>query len=362
MASLLPDTGTMTLYHGVSAEARAALVTTLAKERAKQTSVLLVTDPRRAQELATEADTYAQWIAPKVALEVLHFPETPPPDIDPTRRTDRICERLTVLSALLRPSQSARLIVATPEAILGACPDRTHFEGRQLKLRTGEEHPFKDLIDTLIHTLDYDSEALCEHPGQLASRGGLIDIYPYDANQPYRLDFFGDEIESIRTFDPSSQRTLENVASITISAAESAKEAEAADGKFIDYLADESIAWLFEEPSQLVREHPYRFEKLSSTSGTHPLFWAGLCKLRAAQPMTSGSVFAQWIQIPRCSMQPHASNSPPNRPPTTATIPTPCKSAMIASNLSRAPAPSLKSCIADWSKERQTHTLLRHRQ
>ncbi|CAA6679679.1 MULTISPECIES: transcription-repair coupling factor [unclassified Lentimonas] len=267
MAGLLPDTGTATLFHGISAEARAALVTTLAKEWAKQTSVLLVTDPRRAQELATEAETYAQWLTPKTTLEVLHFPEEPPPDIDATRRADRICERLTVLSALLRPSKNARLIVATPEALLGACPDRTHFESRQLKLRTGEAHPFKALIDTFIHELDYDSEALCEHPGQLATRGGLIDIYPYDANQPYRLDFFGDEIESIRTFDPSTQRTLENVQSITVSAAESAKDAAASDGKFIDYLSEAPIAWLLEEPSQLVREHPYRFEKLTNTSG-----------------------------------------------------------------------------------------------
>jgi hypothetical protein len=60
MADLLPVDGAATLFHGVSAEARAALVTTLAKERPKQTSVLLVTDPRRAQELATEAETYSQ--------------------------------------------------------------------------------------------------------------------------------------------------------------------------------------------------------------------------------------------------------------------------------------------------------------
>jgi transcription-repair coupling factor (superfamily II helicase) len=267
MGNLIPESGTHTLYHGVSAEARAALITTLAKERPKQTSVLLVTDPRRAQELATEAETYSQWLAPKTRLEVLHFPEAPPPDIDATRRADRICERLTVLSTLLRPSKTARLIVATPEALLGACPDRKQFESRQLKLRTGEAHSFKALVDTLTHELDYDSEALCEHPGQLATRGGLIDIYPYDANQPYRLDFFGDEIESIRSFDPSSQRTLENVDSITISAAESAKEAQASDGKFIDYLTSDPIAWLLEEPSQLVREHPYRFEKLAATSG-----------------------------------------------------------------------------------------------
>ena len=160
MVGLLPDSGTATLFHGVSAEARAALVTTLVKERPQQTSVLLVTEPRRAQELASEANTYSQWLLPKITLEVLHFPEAPPPDIDPTRRADRICERLTVLSTLLRPTQNTRLIVATPEALLGACPDRAQFESHQLKLRTGEDQPFKALIDTLIHELDYDSEEI----------------------------------------------------------------------------------------------------------------------------------------------------------------------------------------------------------
>jgi len=266
MPDLLTNSCAATLFHGVSAEARAALVTTLAKQQAKRTCVLLVTDPRRAQELATEAETYAQWLAPKVILEVLHFPEVPPPDIDATRRADRICERLSVLSTLLRSSNNARLIVATPEAILGNCPERTQFERRQLKLRTGEAHSFKQLVATLTSELDYDSEALCEHPGQIATRGGLIDVYPYDANQPYRLDFFGDEIESIRSFDPSSQRTLEKVGNITISAAESAKETNAADGQLIDYLTDQPITWILEEPSQLVREHPYRFEKLTASS------------------------------------------------------------------------------------------------
>lgn len=267
MGKLLPDANARRLFHGVSGEARAALVTALAKQRAKQTSVLLVSDPRRAVEIAAEAETYSQWLAPKTELEVLHFPEEPPPDIDANRRADRICERLSVLSALLRPEQRARLIVATPEALLGACPERKQFEIRQLKLRTGEEHPFGQLVEQLTADLDYDAEALCEYPGQLATRGGLLDIYPYDANQPYRIDFFGDEIESIRSFDPASQRTQNNVGAITISAADSARQTNPADGKFIDYLPGASLAWILEEPASLVREHPYRFEKTRATTG-----------------------------------------------------------------------------------------------
>ena len=67
MSELLPDANTRRLFHAVSGEARAALVTSLAKQETKQISVLLVADPRRALEIAAEAETYSQWLTPKLA-------------------------------------------------------------------------------------------------------------------------------------------------------------------------------------------------------------------------------------------------------------------------------------------------------
>lgn len=251
------------LFHGVSLEARAALIAGWVEHNRKTVGIVLVADPRRAQELTTEVETYQQ-LWGKSRAEVLFFPEDPPPDIDARRRADRICDRLAVLSALLRPPTTARLIITTPEALLGSCPVRTQFEARQIKLRTGETHPFTGLIQQLTDELDYDSEALCEHPGQMATRGGLIDIYPYDALEPYRIDFFGDEIESIRNFDPTSQRTKGSVTAITVSAAESTEASHASEGAFINYLSEQRIHWLLEDPALLIREHPYRFEVIKT--------------------------------------------------------------------------------------------------
>jgi transcription-repair coupling factor (superfamily II helicase) len=266
MSTLLPAANEARLFHGVSAEARAALLSALALESPLGTTVALVADPRRALELAAEVETYTQWSKSETTLEILHFPEDPPPDIDANRRADRICDRLTVLSTLLREQAQPRLVIATPEALLGTCPSRPKFESQQIKLRVGEEHPFSKLVTQLTKELDYDAEALCEYPGQIATRGGLIDIYPYDANQPYRIDFFGDEIESIRSFDPTSQRTESNAPSITVSAAASAEAMESNEGQFTQYLPPESIVWVLEEPAALIREHPYRFEKIKSKS------------------------------------------------------------------------------------------------
>ena len=110
-----------TLYHGVCTEARAPLLYSLAQSNDTEITVALVAEPRRAQELATELDTYALWARAKTSLQVLYFPEDPPPDIDAQRRADRICDRLTVLSALLTSSAGKRLLIATPEAIKGIC-------------------------------------------------------------------------------------------------------------------------------------------------------------------------------------------------------------------------------------------------
>lgn len=250
------------LYHGVSSEARAALLAAISHAQPNGLVVALVADPRRAQALCAEVEAFSQWRAAKHRPEVLLFPEDPPPDIDAQRRADRICDRLAVLSTLLRTPEQQRILIATPEALLGACPQRTQFETRQIKLRVGETHAFGLLVEKLTQELDYDAEALCEFPGQMATRGGLIDLYPYDANEPYRIDFFGDEIESIRSFDPTSQRTLQDVPSISVSASADSGDGASTEGEFLAYLPTAPVTWLLEEPAALTREHPYRFESI----------------------------------------------------------------------------------------------------
>lgn len=249
------------LYHGVCTEARAPLLYALAQETEAGTTVALVPQPRRAQELAAEVDSYVAWADKESPLEVLHFPEDPPPDIDAQRRADRICDRLAVLTSLLTQSARKRLLIATPEALLGRCPAKAAFEKQRLSLKVGQSYPFSELIESLTSNLDYDSEALCEQPGQISTRGGLIDIYPYDAHCPYRIDFFGDEIESIRSFDPTTQRTETPTQAIHIAAAESAASVHSQEGGLLDYFMEQPLQWALEDPTLLVREHPYRFEK-----------------------------------------------------------------------------------------------------
>jgi len=178
------------------------------------------------------------------------------------RATEIFCDRLAVLSALstLKKNASARalLIATTPEALLSRVPPHEEFRSARITLEPGLENPFQKLVSTLARDFDYDSEAVCEQPGQFAVRGGLIDIYPVNDHQPYRIDFFGDVIESIRTFDPTTQRTIEAADQVTIVSGKQSPLRECPGG-LIDYLPDRPVAWILREPDSLEYHYPQWF-------------------------------------------------------------------------------------------------------
>ncbi len=90
---------------------------------------------------------------------------------------------------------------------------------------------------------------MCEAPGQYAIRGGIIDVYPVTASEPYRLDFFGDEIEQIRAFDPVTQRSGATLEEVTISASSRVRLDPSKTG-LADYLSPRSHL-VFIEPATL---------------------------------------------------------------------------------------------------------------
>ncbi|MEM8866641.1 MAG: transcription-repair coupling factor [Verrucomicrobiota bacterium] len=248
-------------YHGVCEEARPALTAQLALQPQRgSTSILVLAQPQLIESRAAAIDTFAKWSKESTELNVRQLPENPPPDIDPTRRAERVADRIAVLSYLIKEPTQPKLIVTTPEALFGPAPAREGFESGLLELVVGNEYAFTELVERLTGRLNYDAEALCEYPGQIAMRGGLIDIYPFDADRPYRIDFFGDEIESIRSYDPTTQRTEQSRSKLSLSAALNEAPEGGQEGNIIDYLPDEAITWIFEDPSLLVREHPLRFQ------------------------------------------------------------------------------------------------------
>jgi transcription-repair coupling factor (superfamily II helicase) len=107
-------------------------------------------------------------------------------------------------------SKSARLVIAPVEA---ACLKLFHsdfYAALALRLKVGEEYLPDMLVDHLL-SVGYTRVDVVEMPGQLTLRGGILDVYSPEMDRPVRIDFFGDEIESIRKFDPETQRSSSNL-------------------------------------------------------------------------------------------------------------------------------------------------------
>ena len=99
-----------------------------------------------------------------------------------------------------------RLIIAPLEAACMKLFPRDYYRALALQLRIGEEYMPNMLIEHLL-SVGYTRVDVVEMPGQVTIRGGIIDVYSPEMDGPVRIDFFGDEIESMRRFDPETQRS-----------------------------------------------------------------------------------------------------------------------------------------------------------
>jgi transcription-repair coupling factor (superfamily II helicase) len=173
-------------------------------------------------------------------------------------------ERQQTLSQLLidTPGSDGRrvFLVTTPDNLLAELPAPKAFDQNVITLNSGMDHPMQALLAALQDPLDYAAEALCEEPGQYAVRGGLIDVWPVESPQPFRIDFFGDTIESIRSFDPVTQRSMKPVEQIQLRS-ELTLSRNTGSASLWDYLNHWQEQWhVFHEPGNLVRTHPLVFD------------------------------------------------------------------------------------------------------
>jgi len=189
---------------GLTATGRALYIPLFA--RAAKTPVVVVVPDNKAAEalqLALRAGCdLAGSIDPKRVLrlpahDVLPFENlSPHPDIQE--------QRAAVLWKFV--TGAASILVAPVEALALRLFPRSYYNGLALKLERGEEVDIGMLVEHLA-SVGYAQVDLVEMPGQFARRGGILDVYSPEADRPIRVDFFGDEIESMRKFDPETQRS-----------------------------------------------------------------------------------------------------------------------------------------------------------
>lgn len=206
-------------------------------------------------------------------LETVLLPEVAGDVEDDPRAFDLQCDRLNALTRMAEyidgGKESKSLIVfTTPRGFFTPVPSRERLEKQELSLKVGETLKYDTLTERL-EAMGYDHEAVCETPGQYALRGGLVDIYPLNATAPVRVDFFGDEIDGLRQFDPTTQLTIETLNEVVVSSF-GEMSGEVRERNILDYLGKRTD-WFFHEPSDLgrVAEDLFsQFERAGSSRAT----------------------------------------------------------------------------------------------
>ncbi|MCK5444331.1 MAG: DEAD/DEAH box helicase, partial [Rhodospirillaceae bacterium] len=140
--------------------------------------------------------------------------------------------RIDALSNLLQPAAPAgRVVLTTVSALLQRVPPASAFKGAVQAIEVGGETDPDELAAFLVSS-GYHSARTVVEPGEFARRGGLLDIFPAGSENPVRLDFFGDDVESIRTFDAATQRTIGNLDRLDLKPVSEVPMDEAAISRF----------------------------------------------------------------------------------------------------------------------------------
>ena len=130
---------------------------------------------------------------------------------------DELSSRIQALNFLL--SAEKGVVVATPQALQYKLSAPTDYQAARREFKSGKEFDLSELTSWLVQA-GFRRENLVAKPGEFALRGDILDIYPLDRESPVRIEFFGDEIDTIKEFDLASQRSQKQIDHLFVSAAQ----------------------------------------------------------------------------------------------------------------------------------------------
>ncbi len=150
-------------------------------------------------------------------------------------------QRTAAIGKLFTYDGSGSLFIITyPEAIEEMIPDGKSLSSSILTIRQGDEIPYETIKESLYKS-GFEKTDFVSEPGQFAIRGSLIDIFSYSNNYPYRISFFGNEVEEIHVFDCNTQLSKNKVESIDII---SGAVSEDGDISITEVFPESSVIWL----------------------------------------------------------------------------------------------------------------------
>lgn len=154
-----------------------------------------------------------------------------------------VLSRAETLSKLLETKGKSGIIITYPEALYEKVINKRSLVENTFTVRVGESVDM-EFVAEVLSSYDFERTDFVYEPGQYAIRGGILDVFSYSHEYPYRLELFGKEIESIRTFDPESQLSIAEVEVISLVPNVQTKLLQEVRQSFLGFLPENTKIWI----------------------------------------------------------------------------------------------------------------------
>lgn len=175
---------------------------------------------------------------------VLLFPSSYRKGFDFTQiDTANVLSRAEVLNELNHDSEFGKIVVTYPEALSEKVIDRSVLEKNTLEITVNTKLSI-EFINEFLFEYEFERTDFVYEPGQFSIRGGIVDIFSFSHDLPYRIEFFGDVVESIRTFEIESQLSVDDVKTLTIIPNVQSKYLTESNINLLDYVDKDTQIWI----------------------------------------------------------------------------------------------------------------------
>nr|WP_212901324.1 transcription-repair coupling factor [Capnocytophaga canimorsus] len=171
---------------------------------------------------------------------VIFFPDSyrRPYQIEDTDNAN-VLLRAEVLNRL-GSQQTPLIVVSYPEALFEKVITRKQLEKNTLKIKKGDSLPL-EFLNEMLFAYNFNRTDFVTEPGEFSVRGGIVDVFSFSNNEPYRIELFGNEVESLRSFDVETQLSTKQLSQITIIPNVENKESEEVRQSFLEYISEKTL-------------------------------------------------------------------------------------------------------------------------
>jgi transcription-repair coupling factor (superfamily II helicase) len=236
LRNAIAQTGTKIHLKGLVGSSFSFVISGLFKEGQKP--FLLVFNDK--EEAAHYLNDLEQLLSDK---NVLFYPGSyrRPYDIEETNNAN-VLLRSEVLNRINSQKKPA-IIVTYPDALFEQVVTRKELERHTLKIGVNDKLSI-DFVNEVLFEYQFKRVDFVTEPGEFSLRGGIVDVFSFSHDEPYRIEFFGDEVDSIRTFDVETQLSIEQIKKINIIPNVANKLVEEKRQSFLKYIAQKTVICL----------------------------------------------------------------------------------------------------------------------